>query len=223
MTILSIPLRKLIQLFFAEKPLRIRKLRDDIRTDRRKEDGEDAEGGDFFGPFWADAKKHVLGDGYLPDLTTQRISKNLRRERLYRASQRGFLGWWNERRRWRNEPLSPLAVPARAKLLLPALGATVKVDNLMGLDSGSDFERLIYPYFAEEPVLPREGVRLTLWAMREALPSDFRLEDMRVLDVMRSASFGTLDEAIVGDEAHKFELRYRQLIAEWETLKKDYD
>ena len=60
MSLEKINLRKLLQLFFADARLQQSLLLDDIRKDRTKEEG-DRDGGDFYGPFWSDAKDHVAG------------------------------------------------------------------------------------------------------------------------------------------------------------------
>lgn len=222
MSIRSIHLRKLLCLMYAPPNVRTRILRADIRSDRDKSLGHDDGGGDFHVPFWSDAKRHVLGEADLVTSVASRIAGNKRRERLYKALSKGFLTWWNDRRRWRNEPLTLLPAPAKAKLQLPALASTVKVENVLGLDSGPSFERLIYPYFSEEPPLAEDAARLGLWAIRTALPETYKLEDMRILDVLRSASFGTLDCALRGDEETEFIRRYQVVLAHWGELKKEY-
>jgi hypothetical protein len=217
----KIHLRRLLQLFYAPKNLRTSKLREDIRRDISKAAGEESDGGDFHTPFWADAKEHVLGHADLRALSIGRIADAKGRARLYPLLTDGFLEWWNDKRRWRNEPLELLPTPPRAQLLLPEIGATVKVENLMGLESGPDFHRLVYPYFAEVPVLPTEAVRLALWCLRETL-LQHDISNMRVLDVLRGGSFGTLDVALVGDEREVFVRRYRELLDDWDELRKDY-
>jgi hypothetical protein len=69
MSILNVQLRKILQLYYADERLRRKLLLDDIRSDARKEGGgRKSKGGDFYGPFWADAKGHVTGT---LDLTAQ--------------------------------------------------------------------------------------------------------------------------------------------------------
>lgn len=222
MSVQSIHLRKLLCLMYAPPNVRTRVLRQDIRADRDKLLGDDEGGGDFHVPFWSDAKRHVLGEADLRSMVAERVAKNKGRKRLYEALSKGFLTWWNDRRRWRNEPLTLLPTPARAKLLVPSLSSVVKVENIMGLDSGPDFERLIYPYFAEIPSLGEQAARLGLWAVRTALPETYRLEDIRIFDVLRSASFGTLDYELRGDEESTFLRRYESVLVQWQELKKEY-
>ena len=216
MTILNIHLNKLLRLMYAPERLRRKVLLEDIRRDEGRSDGG---GGDFYAPFWADARTHALGEGDLELLTTSRIAANKRRERLYPALSSGFLTWWNERRRWRNEPLTILPAPAKARLQLPSLTAVVKVEGIMGLDSGPDFERLIYPYFAEEPTLVLEAAGLGLWAMRAALPAKYSADDMRILDVFRGTSYGSVDAPFTGREEELFMSGYGGVIDHWKRLK----
>lgn len=58
MSVLDIPLRKILQLFYAPLPLQRSILKEDIRLDRKKEQGGSrSRGGDFYLPFWSDVKK----------------------------------------------------------------------------------------------------------------------------------------------------------------------
>jgi hypothetical protein len=112
----KVPLRKLLEIFYASPGRRTHLLRTDIRNqirreERSDEDEEDGGGGNFQLPFWADAKSYVRGVSDLRILSEQRISKNKGRTRLYRLMTEGFLKWWNEKRRWRNEAY----LPARCK------------------------------------------------------------------------------------------------------------
>lgn len=210
-------------MMYAPENVRTRILRQDIRSDIKKLIGDDDDGGgDFHVPFWSDAKRHVLGEKDLLTSVTERVAVNKGRKRLYEELAKGFLIWWNDRRRWRNEPLTLLSTPAKAKLQIPSLSSVVKVENILGLDSGPNFERLIYPYFAEVPPLSEEAARLGLWAVKAALPAVFKLEDMRVFDVLRSASFGTLDHQLKGDEESMFLQRYEFVLSRWHELKKEY-
>lgn len=223
MTITSISLRKLLCLFYAPKNLRISILRDDIRSTVAREGGHRPDGGgDFHGPFWADAKLHVLGRADLRELVAHRVAVNARRRRLYEEMRDGFLDWWEERRRWRNEPLHALEVPPHARLQIEELGCTVKVENIMGLDSGPDFHRLIYPYFAEEPPLEIEAGRLGLWAMATALPHHDP-NDLRVLDVIRGRTAAIRDTPLLGTEREAFVDKYSLILREWDRLRREYD
>jgi len=215
------PLKKLIRLFYAPPRLRTSELRSDIRKDLSREEGRAGDGGDFHGPFWADARRHMLGVADLDELVRQRVADSKGRLRLYPLLAEGFLSWWNEKRRWRNEPLTLLPNPPDSRVLLPEVGGIAKVGGAIGLESGSGFHRIIYPYFAEEPALPAEGARLTIWAMSQAL-SHYQLDDLRVLDVLRGGSFGTLDFPLQGNERAIFVDRYGRLLAEWDQLRKQY-
>jgi len=220
MSIKKIHLRKLLKYFYLPDRARKALLRDDIRSQIRKEAGYDAGGGDFHTPFWTDAKAHV--EGRL-DLRTQmklRVEGNKRRERLYPLLAEGFLGWWNEKRRWRNENFEIIGEGVFARLPIPELGCSVKIENLVAAKIGDKTNRIIYPYFAEEPVLGNEAARLGLWAMSEAL--DYQREDFRILDVLRGASFAPRDVPYAGDERTLFLQKYKSLIKEWELLRNEY-
>lgn len=220
MSLEKIHLRTLLRIFYANERLRRRLLLTDIRTELSKEAKEGGDGGDFHGPFWADARKHVLGIGDLHELTRVRIERNRRRQNLYPRLRDGFLGWWNEKRRWRNEPFAELNEKLSAKYMFEKLDAVVKVENLLGLIGGDGSKRLIYPYFSDEPILPTEGARLGLWLMTKTFPHH-QPEDLRILDVLRGSSFGIGDLPLQGNEQAIFATRYEAALVQWNSLKED--
>lgn len=221
MSLQKVHLRKLLQLFDADNAKRVSLLRADIRAELNKEDGLDGGGGDFYVPFWADAKSHVAG---LLDLTKQtevRIEANARRERLYPQLRDGFLHWWNERRRGVNEPLGLIPGNISVHFPIPELGTTVKIENVLGLTVGDHSHRIIYPYFSEEPALTAQSARLGLWLLHEAMRG-YAAEDLRILDVIRSEPFSFGSEPPQGNEKALFLGRYKSLLAERKKLKKEY-
>ena len=116
MSLQSVQLNKLMQIAGSDARQRRALLLRDLSNERRKaakkasralsaaDEGDDSGGGDFHLPFWADVKKHVSGELDLRASTIERIQGNWRRERLYPQLAAGFLKWWEEKRRWKNEP-----------------------------------------------------------------------------------------------------------------------
>lgn len=221
MSIQAIPLRKLLQLMYAPQNLRVAKLRDDIRNDRNRERGDDAGGPDFFSPFWKSAKDHVFGVEDLHLAVDRHIAANSRRKNLYPQLRDGFLLWWNERRRWTNEPFRQAIAP-KGSYVSAAHGATVRIGSVMAVRDGRNDDHFIYPYFSEAPALPDEGVRIGLWVMTQALTQVPRTE-LRLLDIIRGENYSLERNALQGDESAIFEDRYRRLIREWENLREDYE
>ena len=222
MSLQKTPLRKLLQLFYAPANLRTSKIREDIRKENAKADGKKSgNGGDFHVPFWSDAKQHALGAGDLQELVEARIAADSKKSKLYPLLAQGFLAWWDEKRRWRNEPLAPLGTPSGTQLALPEIAATVKIEGTMALESGPNFHRIIYPYFSENPNLPPEGARLALWAMSEVFLLH-KPKDLRVLDVLRGTSAGIDDYPLLGDEREIFLQRYRFVLSERDRLSVEY-
>jgi hypothetical protein len=170
MTITSISLRKLIKIMYLDQSRRISALRGDIREDMARDAGNIGAGGDFYAPFWYDAKEHVFERRDLHDATLERIQANPRRERLYPLLEQGFLLWWNSRRRWTNAPFEPADV-MRSRYTVADLNAVVKIDSVLSVRDSQDEDHFVYPYFSLDPPLSEEAGRVSLWLLGQALPS----------------------------------------------------
>jgi len=221
MSIEVIHLRKILKILYSTPAQRTSALRSDIREDIARDGGGTISGGDFYGPFWRDAKDHVFGFGDLHDATEHRIESNPRRENLYPQLRDGFLLWWNERRRWTNEPFHQLDAP-KGRHIFADIGATVKVDNLLAVRDGRNADHFVYPYFSPTPPLGDEPGRLGLWLLREALPR-INPDDLRVLDVIRGQTFAIERNPLQGDEGDVFAARYRAALNEWRRLWSEYE
>ena len=209
-----VPLRKLLKLFLMKESMRSTAIRADAREVMKRQDEGPGTGGDFHVPFWRDAKDHAAGRCDLRDRTDLQIEKNWRRKNLYPRLRDGFLKWWNEKRRWVNEAITELPKTIKATYGFADIEGTVKVQNLLCLRVGDDKHRYVYPYFSDRPALTPDVARLGLWLMSRALPQH-RIEDMRILDVLRGETFSVDKYPLVGDEEVAFRLRYRSILREW--------
>lgn len=222
MSIRSIPLRKLLQLFYMPDIERKSELRKDIRAEIRKSSGlGSSTGGDFYVPFWADVRAHVADERDLSISTANRIAANSRRKRLYPLLESGFLTWWNEKRRWINEPYDIVAKSPNGQYNIPQLKSTIRIENILLAKVGGSYYRVGYPYFSEIPALPAEGARVGLWVLKEAL-SGYDLDEFRILDIIRGTSFSTIGVPLNGNENSLLKARYANLLEEWEALRKEY-
>jgi hypothetical protein len=221
MSIKHIQLDKLLKAFFLPENKRIALLRDDIRSEIAKEQGSDSGGGNFYTPFWSNAKEHIHGTADLRLKTAQRIEMNERRRRLYPLLQNGFLHWWENKRRWTNVDFVVDDVAPKGRYRFDDLDAIVKVENLVSVSIGENRKRLIYPYFYEEPIVNDAMSRLGLWLMSEALPGHGP-GDMRILDIPRSNANSIGDLPLRGDEEAQFIFHYERLIDLWEQLREEY-
>ena len=219
MSLETIHLRKLLKLLYLTPNRQISELRADIRQEIAKEHGLAGGGGDFHGPFWADAREHIFHRRDLHTAVRERIASNPGRERLYPRLRDGFLEWWNERRRWTNEPFQAVESP-RGRLLLDGMG-TIKVENLLGVRDALGRNHFIYPYFSEAPLLTPEAARLGLWVIGKALP-EYDLDDMRILDVLRGQTYSTDRTPLQGNEEDILSFRYAGLISQWNNLYDEY-
>lgn len=222
MSVLDIPLRKILQLFYAPQQLRRSKLKEDIRLDLKKElGGTRGNGGDFHGPFWYDVKKHISGDGNLTQLTEQRMESNKGCRRLYPQLKDGVLELLSAKLRWSNEEVVINPQSLHGNLQMNDLGATIRVKDALNARV-KDYTRVVYPYFSEEPPLPEEGGRLGLWVMQQALKGP-NPDEMRIIDILRRNFFSPQNAPPRGDEEKLFRDNYAFIIAEWERLKKEME
>jgi len=218
-SVLDIPLRKVLQLFYAEQKLQRSILKNDIRLDLKKEaGGTRSQGGDFYLPFWSDVKKHISDAGDLNDLTDARVGSNRNFKRLYPLLRDGVLDLLNEKLRWSNEPLEIVPQSVHGNLQIEELGGLIRIRDAIHARVRGKYTRVVYPYFSEEPALPEEGGRLGLWAMQQAL-TKLDPNDMRIIDPLRRVFFSPETTPLRGDEEKVFHERYRSLIKEWERLK----
>ena len=220
MALNRIHLRKLLKILFSESNARRSELRSDIREEIARESGQEGGGGDFYAPFWADAKNHVFGIADLHDMVDGRVEANGRRANLYPQLRIGFLTWWNERRRWTNEPFGP-GRQLKAQFPFPNLDAVVKVDNILSVRDGAGEEHVIYPYFSPQPELSETAARLGLWLLSSALPT-VPLEEIRILDVIRGRTFSVDRSPLRGNEQEEFTTRYSAALDERDVLRREY-
>lgn len=221
MALERIHLRELLKILFLEPNKCQSELRKDIREELVKESGNDVSGGgDFYGPFWADAKDHVFGRVDLRDMVDERVASNWRRKDLYPQLRDGFLLWWNQRRRWTNTPFS-LGRSIKTQFQFPGIEAVVKVDNILSVMDGLDVERAIYPYFSPEPVLSEEAARWGLWLLTTALPN-IPATEFRILDVIRGRTFSLDRTPLRGNEEDLFRRRYLEVIRLRDRLRSEY-
>lgn len=221
MSLQAIHLRKLMKLMYLTDSRQISSLRADIRDDIARERGAGGDGGDFYGPFWRDSKDHVFGLSDLRDTTRARVAGNAGRTNLYPQLRDGFLLWWDERRRWTNEPFRP-ANSLKTICRLPRVDADIKVANLLSVRDGQDEDHFVYPYWFPDPILSEEAARLMLWVLCQAFPT-IKQEEFRVLDVIRGRTFSLDRNPPSGDEGINFERKFNHALHCWRELRREYD
>ncbi len=210
----KVHLKKILQLFLLNEKRRASAIRSDaLQTMKRRDEGP-SPGLDFHVPFWRDAKTHAGGGRDLRNSTIETMSRAKSRLRLYPLLRDGFLLWWNEKRRWINEPIAALPKSINSSFGFADLDGVVKVENLLSLRIGEDKYRYVYPYFCEKPKMEPEAARLGLWLMGRALP-DFKPSEMRILDVLRGETYSLDKYPLQGNEEEIFSLRYRRILREW--------
>jgi hypothetical protein len=133
----------------------------------------------------------------------------------------GFLQWWDGKRRWRNEAFKFIPQHVKSQHLVKEAGCLVKVENLLALEVVGQFNRIVYPYFSEHPPLSSESARIGLWLLGEAL-TNYKQGELRILDVLRSTSFGTDDFPFEGNERGLFIKLHKVVHDEWQKLRREY-
>lgn len=222
MSLENIHLRKLLKIMYLQGPARVSALRSDIRDDIARERGDRGEGGgDFYGPFWRDAKDHVFGYSDLRHQTNNRIASNARRANLYGLLRDGFLLWWDERRRWTNEPFRP-ANSLKSICRIAGINAEVKVANILSVRDGRDEDHFVYPYWFPEPPLNDESARLGLWILCQAFPA-IESSEFRLLDIIRGETYSLDRNPLRGNERTIFQRRYTASLDQWRRLRAEYD
>jgi len=221
MSFRKIHLRKLLRAFGSTEKELNRLIREDIRTEVRKENNFGGSGGDFHTPFWADAKDFVIVGSGLEERTQSRIESSPQKKRLYPELCKGFIDWWESEKRFTNEKIELLTEPISEKMEFEGLQAAVKFENFMGLKFGDAETRLIYPYFSEEPELSTQNARLGLWALSAAFPQ-YPISNFHILDILRSASFSVDDCPLTGGEENTFKDAYAKVLKRWDELREEY-
>jgi hypothetical protein len=221
MTLQVINLRKLLKLFYLDQQSLTSALRDDIREERDRERGVESGGGDFYSPFWSDAKNHAFGLSDLHDTTAARIADNERRRGLYPQLRDGFLLWWNQRRRWTNAPFEPIEVP-RTRYRVPDVDTTVKLDCILAVQDGRGDDHYVYPYWFPAPAISEEAARLGLWVLSQAFPR-MHVDELRLLDVLRGQTFSLERPPLAGDEKELFARHFARVSQRREQLRREYD
>ena len=221
MSVLDVPLRKALQMFYTPPQLRRSILKEDIRLDRKKEaGGSRSQGGDFHVPFWSDVKKHISGNGDLAGLTDDRIKSNKSYKRLYPLLKDGVLDLLSAKLRWSNEVVEIIPQSVHGNLRIEELNGTIRIRDALHARVRGEYTRVVYPYFSEEPALSEEAGRLGLWVMQRALVK-LNPDDMRIIDPLRKTFFSPRITPLQGDEETVLRERYRSLIDEWERLKRE--
>ena len=221
MTVKMTNLNKLIRICASPDAAATTALREDLRNERDSLLGLSSGGGHFQHPWWNAAKKHAVGMCDLQDETDLLVQASDRRKRLYPIYTKSFLVWLKNLKIGTNHQLTWLPTHVHTHYAVPGLELTVKVDNLLSIQIGSDRYKLIYPYFAERPSLNPSWGRVALWLMGDAL-SEYSRTEMEILDVVRGFGYSGSSTFLKGDEESMFKARYSALLEQWLSLRSEY-
>jgi hypothetical protein len=182
-----------------------------------------SDGGDFYGPFWADAKRSVVDEVFdLAEATDERIASNKSRRRLYPILRTGFEAGWTTLRDSR-----PIASTLR---LIPKLAVTVKgseaedhlrATSVLAVQDPDKILHITYPYFSKDQRLGQRHARLGLSILKQGF-APAKPRTVAILDVLRGKSF--VAEDIGSDDSGKDELidRYDAVMREWRAQKRNH-
>lgn len=206
MAIDLIHLNKLLRLLYLSDKQARSALLKDIYQEKIKANGDDSGGGDFYSPFWADARKHILREADLSVLTAERIRKNGRRKKLYPRLEQGVLALWE---RGHNLEVELLSRSPKGRFTLSDIGLTVKVESIMALSIEGE-ERLVYPYWFPDPILSHEAARIGLWLLHQTLPHE-QAANIRIFDIIRAEYFSMDTCPSQGNEEELLTQKYMKL------------
>lgn len=217
----EIGLSKLLNAMQGTPAQQTKLLREDIRREiQKKIASSEGGGGDFYGPFWADVKRHVAGEHDLRQATPARIANNYRRERLYPLLQAGFLRWWDTERALHPGPVKVVEASVKGRHEIEGCG-TVKVENTLAYTFAGGPRTVVQAYFCEDPSLSAAAARLGLWLMSQCIKT-CSISQLRLLDVLEGRSFSIVEAPLQGDEEDVFRLRYSALSQARHQLKAEY-
>ena len=178
----------------------------DISRDRRKSAGRKTGGGNFYGPFWGDVRRHFLREGNISELTKDTIGRDHGRENLYTLLEANFQIFL---RRGHNSEAELSAKRPNGDFNLSDIGLTTKVEGILTLIIEGD-EHLVYPYWFNEPRLSDDTVRIGLWLISKALPYE-NPENIRILDIMRANYFSLETHPLKGNEEELLIQGYQEI------------
>ncbi|WCL55546.1 hypothetical protein [Gimibacter soli] len=211
-------LSKIIKIAYTDEKLARRDIHADVADHIQKgkvTDKSSGGGGDFHSELWARFKDCIFehdAEGF--DLiVTALIKANSRRKRLFPLLAAGLKSWGLEKRRWMNEEIKRIKSPT-GTVDLNSPDLSFKVNNILALEIVGQSNRYIYPYFSAEPALSDEAARVALWQIHKALPH-VKLEEVRILDVLRGRSFSVSDVPFLGDEQSLFEHHVTNIMKRW--------
>lgn len=211
----SMHLHKILRLMSCDGKLYRRKLIEDVNQDIKREINGGSSGGEFYTPFWALAKRFVISGGDMRRETAVLIDKHSGRRNIYPKLEKGFSGWWAEKRRWRNEPFSEIRFEP---IYYSMCGWNIKIVNVLALSGSDASQRLIYPYWYNEPAVDVSIARLGLAVIDQSV-NNFKTEELRLLDIIRGRSFSVDDVRLSGGETSEFEQRLKHIVEDWNMLR----
>ena len=219
MTLEDIHLRKALRFLASPGSSQRTLLRRDIREEREVREGG---GGDFYSPFWADAKNHAAGNSNLHETTEARVEANYRRRNLYPPLRDGFLQWWQDQtNRWGNQAHRLLEVSRRGAFDIAELGCHIKVHNILTFEVGTA-QRLVYPYWFHDPALGERYGRIALACLAQAFPDDDP-RTFKVLDVERGQVYSGNELPVAADDFRLFVGEMTQLVAARAALAREME
>jgi hypothetical protein len=183
--------------------------------------GKSSDGGDFYGPFWSDAKRSAVEREFsLAAATADRIARNKSRRRLYPQLLRGFEQGWRGLRTSR--------ITAATLELVTRLSVTIKgseeedyihASNVLAVKEPRGVLHIAYPYFSKDVGLgvrhAKVGVRVLRQGFARAKP-----ESVAMLDVLRGNLFVGADGEVDTSARDELVDRYDAVMREWRAQKR---
>jgi hypothetical protein len=215
-------LARFLELLQLPQPRRLKLIERDARKALYEERfGKLSDGGDFYGPFWADAKRSAVDRGFcLKSATDERISSNKSRRRLYPHLLEGFETGWTS---LKASSFGEAALSLVMRLAVYVKGSEeedhIRATNVLAVTESDRSLHITYPYFSKDVKLGMRHARLGLGVLRQGFATA-QPKTVAILDVLHGSIYIDSGEDI-GDPEHK-ELvdRYDAVMREWRAQKR---
>lgn len=222
MTMDRLSLARFLELLQLPQPRRLKAIeRDARRAVYGERFGKASDGGDFYGPFWSDAKRSAVEREFcLASATSDRIARNKARRRLYPQLLIGFQQGWNS---LRSSRITEAALELVSRLSVTIKGSEaedhIHASNVLAVREPIGSLHITYPYFSKDVGLGERHARVGLRVLRQGFATA-KPQSVAMLDVLRGNLFVDPGSEIESSARAELVDRYDAVMREWRAQKR---